>query len=232
MNLKELIAAFKSEWAKGEQANKETLEDLIADMEPIAARDYKQIKKLEQKAEGKSPEDVLALESKIEELTDQLAKSTRETEKTIRQLTRERDEAVAAADGERKAVTRLTVDNELTDALSKAGIKKELIPAARALLKEQGILEVESEGDVRRAVAKMMADGKEQRIPLGDYITKHFATSEIGKAFIPASGDSGGGAGGVHFAGSAARTLTLAEHQALSPKEQSAFFEGGGKLIE
>jgi hypothetical protein len=65
-------------------------------------------------------------------------------------------------------------------------------------------------------------------MPLGDYITKHFATSEIGKAFIPASGDSGGGAGGVSFKGTATRTASQAEISAMKPTDRAAFFAAGG----
>jgi hypothetical protein len=143
---------------------------------------------------GIKPEDFAKLEKERDEL---IAKNT-EAAKILKQLTKERDDATSKAQAESAANHKLLVDNGLTDALTKAGIRKEFLPAARALLKEQGIIGVEADGDIRRAVAKL-ADGK--LLPLEEYVSKHFAASDEGKAFIPADGNSGGGTGGPNRSG-------------------------------
>lgn len=150
--------------------------------------------KLKKKSTGEDDK-VTQLEEKIDELNEQLSKVTRDSEKTKKALEKERDEAKTRAENEEKAVSRLVLDNGLTEALTASGVRKELLPAARALLKEQGNLSVKSEGEARKAVAKLVADGKEEELDLSEYITKHFAGTEAGKAFLNPSGNSG--AGGV-----------------------------------
>lgn len=177
--------------------------------------------KLKKKDDGEGGK-VAELESKIDDLTEQLAKTTRDSEKARKALEKERDDFKAMAANEQTAVSRLVLDNGLTEALTKAGVRKELLPAARALLKEQGILSVKSEGDVRKAVAKLAKDGKEEELTLEDYITKHFVASESGKAFIPASGNSGAGAGGNGGAGGSCAGKKWAE---MSLKERTELFK-------
>jgi len=229
MNLKELIVAFKAEWAKGEQASKETLDDLISDMEPIAARDYKQIKKLEQRAEGKSPEDVAALEIKIEDLTDQLARVTKDSEKTAKKLAAERDEAMTLAQSEQKATTKLLIENGLTEELVKAGVPKERLKAARLLIESEGILNIKTEGDIRRAVAKVMKEGKEVELSLSDFVSKEWIGRDEAKALIP-DGNSGTGAGG-NTGGAGSKQMKMEAFNSLKPVEQSAFMAEGGQLV-
>lgn len=177
--------------------------------------------KLKKKDDGEGGK-VAELESKIDDLTEQLAKTTRDSEKVRKALEKERDDFKALAANEQTAVSRLVLDNGLTEALTKAGVRKELLPAARALLKEQGILSVKSDGDVRKAVAKLAKDGKEEELTLEDYITKHFVASESGKAFIPASGNSGAGAGGNGGAGGSGAGKKWAE---MSLKERTELFK-------
>jgi len=51
-------------------------------------------------------------------------------------------------------VNRLLLDAGLTNELSKANIKPSMLAAAKALIREKGILSIEGEKDVRTAVAK------------------------------------------------------------------------------
>jgi len=229
MNLKELIAAFKAEWAKGEQASKETLDDLISDMEPIAARDYKQIKKLEQRAEGKSPEDVAALEIKIEDLTDQLARVTKDSEKTAKKLAAERDEALTLAQSEQKATSKLLIENGLTEELVKAGVPKERLKAARLLIESEGILNIKTEGDIRRAVAKVVKEGKEVELSLSDFVTKEWIGRDEAKALIP-DGNSGAGASPGRDGGTT-RQMAIDAYNAMKPQEQADFMKSGGQIV-
>lgn len=199
------------------QAEKEREEEVAE----LKTKNADLLGKLKKKDDGEGGK-VAELESKIDDLTEQLAKTTRDSEKVRKALENERDDFKAMAANEQTAVSRLVLDNGLTEALTKAGVRKELLPAARALLKEQGILSVKSEGDVRKAVAKLAKDGKEEELTLEDYITKHFVASESGKAFIPASGNSGAGAGGNGGAGGSGAGKKWAE---MSLKERTELFK-------
>lgn len=219
--LKEMLTGLGVDAAKIDaivaQAEKEREEEVAE----LKQKNADLLGKLKKKDDGEGGK-VAELESKIDDLTEQLAKTTRDSEKLRKALEKERDDFKALAANEQTAVSRLVLDNGLTEALTKAGVRKELLPAARALLKEQGILSVKSEGDVRKAVAKLAKDGKEEELTLEDYITKHFVASESGKAFIPASGNSGAGAGGNGGAGGSGAGKKWAE---MSLKERTELFK-------
>ncbi len=154
--------------------------------------DIKALKTSLREKDGIKPEDFTRLEHERDELKTALT----DMQKNVKTLTKERDEYKTAAEKEIATSHRELVENRLTDALTKAGVKKELLPAARALLREKGVLSVKTEGDARRAIASLQKDGKAEELSLEDYVEKHFATSDEGKAFIPANTDSGSGAGG------------------------------------
>lgn len=224
--LKEMLKGLGVDAAKIDaivaQAEKEREEEVAG----LKTKNADLLGKLKKKDDGEGGK-VAELESKIDDLTEQLAKTTRDSEKVRKALEKERDDFKAMAANEQTAVSRLVLDNGLTEALTKAGVRKELLPAARALLKEQGILSVKSEGDVRKAVAKLAKDGKEEELTLEDYITKHFVASESGKAFIPASGNSGAGAGGNGGAGGSGAGKKWAE---MSLKERTELFKTNPNL--
>lgn len=138
---------------------------------------------------------VAELEAKVDELTEQNATLKRDTDKAVKKLTSERDDAQTALTSERSAVSRLVLENGLTEELTKAGIKKELLPAARAYLRERGALSVESEGDIRKAVAIIKDKAGDRKVSIDAYV-KEFASSDEGKAFIPAEANQGSGSGG------------------------------------
>jgi hypothetical protein len=218
--LKEMLKALGVEAAKIDAIVEKAEAEQEEKVAGLKQKNQDLLGKLKKKDDGEGGK-VAELESKIDDLTDQLAKATRDSEKARKALEKERDDFKAKADAETSAVSRLVLDNGLTEALTKAGVRKELIPAARALLKEQGILSVKSDGDVRKAVAKLVKDGKEEELGLEDYITKHFVASESGKAFIPPSGNSGAGAGGTGGAGS----VTGKKWADMSLKERTELFK-------
>lgn len=204
---------------------KSKLADATASIEKLKAKNDELI--AEKRSTKTGAEAKLAdAEAKIDELTETLAKSQRDHDKALKAAEKARDEALQAVEGERGAVSKLVLENGLTDALQKAGVTPTQLPAVRAYLKEKGVLAVESEGDVRRAVAKLVKDGKESKLSVEEYVNQ-FAASDEGKAFIPASGNAGSGAGGQR-GGAAVSTRTQAELSAMAPKDRAAFFAGGG----
>jgi hypothetical protein len=119
------------------------------------------------------------------------------------------DKATKALEGEAKFVQSLLVDNGLSDALVKAGVKEPAhLKAVKAML--SGQVQIVADGDVR--VAKV---GEK---PLGDFVTD-WAKSDEGKFFVTAQQNSGGGAqGGNGNASGAPKSLK----EAKTPEERRA----------
>lgn len=125
--------------------------------------------------------DVEKLHERIEALEterDTLAKQTKETTKQLETVAKQ-------LESESGFTSKLLLDNGLTDALVKAGIKKELLPAAKALFSQQA--KVIAEGDTRKAVI-----GDKE---LSAFVTEWSASDE-GKHFVQAPANGGGGADG------------------------------------
>ena len=111
----------------------------------------------------------------------------------VTELTRAKTKAEGLAEratkdlqAEQSQTQRLLVDTGLNDALAKAGVTNPgYLKAVKSMLAMQAKVEVE--GDAR--VVKI--DGK----ALPDYV-KEWSTSDDGKHFVAAPGNSGGGSGG------------------------------------
>jgi len=216
MTLKELLAAIKAERELGDKADKAKIDDFLDQIEPIASRDYAMIKKLEKKAEGKTTEDVSALEEQIQKLTDDLEASRRESDKATKKITAERDELSKKLSDEASAINGLLIDGGLTSALA-GKVKPAHLEAVKGLLSRSFV--VESDGTVRKAVAVTKdKDGKEKKIGVDDYLKEWFA-GDVGKEFAIDQGGSGGGSGGSG-SGGAGPTGKRARYEALNAKKQ------------
>jgi len=242
-SLNDIITHLKFELGREGSLSKESILPLVEKIEPLAARDWARIKKLERKVEafsGKSPEE---LESSIKELetlkaelesTKKLLGEKDELLKTISKERAEKEEALAKSLADEKAaVARLLLDAGLTAELSKANVKPSLLGAAKALIREKGILEVDGEGDVRTAVARVRRDGVEQKVSLADWV-REFVASDEGKEFIAAKENAGSGAG-EHRASTgtaSANSIPAERFWSLPAKDRSAFILKGGTVTE
>lgn len=226
MGLKELIAELKAERAKGDKADAAVIDGLLDDIEPIASRDYATIMRLEKKAAGKSTEDVNALEAQIQALTDERDNAKREADKQVKALSKERDTLKESATQFRDRTHRLMKDDGLRKALVDAGVKKEYLDAAHALL----LRDIQVDDEKGEAFAMLAKDGKETRFAIADHV-KTWGASEQGKHFIGNPSSSGGGAlgSGSHPIG---KTMTRAEEAGRSPEEKAAFYKGGGVVTD
>lgn len=179
----------------------------------------------EKKATKTGAERLLAdANEKIEELNAQIKNLQTDSEKKLNALEARNKEAVGLVESERNANVKLLVENGITDALTKAGVIKELLPAARALIKEQGIVSIEADGDSRKAVVVMKADGKEERLSITDYVSKHFVASNEGKAFVSATINFGAGASG------SSSNVRTSEKGVMLEKYQKAVKDGNADL--
>ncbi len=242
-SLNDIISHLKFELGKEGPLSKETILPLIEKIEPLAARDWARIKKLERRMEafsGKSPEEFEQSMKELETLKAELESTKKlleEKDEQLKTLSKERADKEAALSkslaDEKAAVARLVLDAGLTSELSKANVKPSLLGAVKALIREKGILAVEGEGDVRTAVARVSRDGVEQKMNLSDWV-KEFVASDEGKAYIAAKENAGSGAG-EHRAPAktdSANSLSAERFWSLPAKDRSAFILKGGTVIE
>lgn len=131
------------------------------------------------------PADVERLETEVERLKGELTTAT----KTATQATKRAEAAEKSLGDEQAHTASLLVDGGLVTALTEAGVKNPAhLKAAAALLKTSAKVEVTTGEDGKRTA---MVDGK----PLADFV-KGWSASDDGKAFVSATVNSGGGAGG------------------------------------
>lgn len=157
--------------------------ELEAAVEALTAKNREllgEVKVAKAKAKGAEidPAEHAALQSEIEGLRADLTKATKDSAKTIEQLQKD----LSAKDN---SLQSYLIDNGLTDALVKAGVRSEFMPAAKAMLRNQAQIKADN-GDY----AALMGDK-----PLVDAVAE-WASSDEGKHFISAPANSGGGAAG------------------------------------
>lgn len=157
--------------------------ELEAAVEALTAKNREllgEVKVAKAKAKGAEidPAEHAALQSEIEGLRADLTKVSKDSAKTIEQLQKD----LSAKDN---SLQSYLIDNGLTEALVKAGVRSEFMPAAKAMLRNQAQIKADN-GDY----AALMGDK-----PLVDAVAE-WASSDEGKHFISAPANSGGGAAG------------------------------------
>lgn len=161
----------------------ERIAELEAAIEVLSAKNREllgEVKVAKAKAKGAEvdPAEYAALQSEVDALKADLAKVTKDSTKTIEQLQKD----LTSKDG---ALQSYLIDNGLTDALVKAGVRSEFMGAAKAMLRSQAQIKADN-GDY----SALMGDK-----PLVDAVAE-WAASDEGKHFISAPANSGGGASG------------------------------------
>lgn len=178
--------------------------ELIADLKE--ARKGKQI----------DPAELEKLEAKVEELSGKLTAA----DKTAKDATTAADKATKALASEQGVTHRLIAENGLVAELTKAGVTDPAyLDAVKAL--HLGQVKVVAEGEERKA---LYGDK-----PLADAI-KEWAGSDIGKRFVTAPNNSGGGAPGGKGSGESGKKISETVFKTLGPKERASFFESGGVI--
>lgn len=191
-------------------ALKKAIDDARAEeKEAAAALQANNKKLLDQLREAKKsleidPAKHAALEDQVETLTAQL----NERDKAYKKL--EKDSTAAAAaltkqyEEEHGFTKTLLVDNGLSDALVKAGVEPQFMPAVKAMLKAQVAVVADANG--RRA---LVGDK-----PLADFVAA-WATGDEGKHFVKAQANSGGSAGGGAGSGAAVTFIAANDKVAI-----------------
>jgi len=241
ITLKDITGRIKAELQKGEAADRDEILQLIDRVEPFAARDWARIKKLERRTEamaGKSPEDIEKSFTELETLRGEVEKHRgllTEKEKLLEAQGSENSARMKALqeelESEHQAVERLVLDQGVTSELVNANAKGPLIGAAKALIREKGILRIEKDGTARRAVAVEIKDGREVKRELSDWM-KEFLASEEGKEFVTARPNQGSGVQEVRIGTEPGKDGMNSEtFWALPAKERAAYMSKGGTIL-
>ncbi|MDD4390240.1 MAG: hypothetical protein PHW03_05490 [Eubacteriales bacterium] len=185
--------------------------------EALAANNKKLLAELKEARKGKEidPAEFNALQEEKEALEGKLTEAL----KTTKAAVKEAETAKKALEEEAGFVSKLLVDNGLTDALLKANVKPELSKAVKAMLASQ--VQLKAEGSERIA---MIGDKK-----LNDFISE-WAKSDEGKHFVAAPNNQGGGANGGSSGGGEIKTMTRSAFEALDPIKKVEFSKSGGTL--
>lgn len=207
LNDSEVKAAIK---AAADAAVSEATAGLIAKNQELLGK----VKKL-QKDAAIDPAEYQALSEAKDTAEAKLAEAL----KTVKQATTQAEKDRKALEAETGYVSKLLIDNGLTDALLKAGVKPEMSKAVKAMLAGQVSLKVE--GDKRLAVVGDKA--------LGDFVTE-WAQSDEGKHFVAAPANQGGGANGGAQGAGKSKVMARAAYEQLQPDQKMAFIKDGGKL--
>jgi hypothetical protein len=193
-------------------AVEEATQPLVAKRDELLA----EVKKA-RKGQQIDPEAVSKLEDQIEALKGELTAAQR----AAKTASTEADKARKALESEAGYVQKLLIDNGLTDALTKAGVKEPAhLKAVKAML--SGQVQIAADGDQR--VAKVGDKA------LSDFVSE-WAKGEEGKFFVAAPANAGGGSSGGGGAGGA-KTMNRSAWDQADHATRAAFAREGGKVTE
>lgn len=194
------------------------VETAEAKAEAVAAKNKELLGELK-KARKNSEIDPAEFES-LRETNEALEAKLAEATKANKTALAEVDKYKKLHESESGFTSKLLVENGLMAELTAAGVKKELLDGAKALIERQ--VKIESDGDNR--IAKV---GDKT---LKDYVTE-WAGSDIGKNYVAAPANSGGGSQGGGGK-PATKTMARASFDGLGTTEQAAFMQSGGSLTD
>ena len=183
----------------------------------LAKKNQELLAELKEARKGRAidPAELDRLQSKIDALEVDLG-SAQKASKEQAKLLKQAQDALASESG---FTQKLLLDNGLTEALVKAGVANQFLPAVKAMLGSQ---------------AKIITDGDARKAIIGDKELSEFvsswATSDEGKHYIAAPSNGGGGASGGAGNGSNAKVWTRERFDAASHFERSEFAKAGGKV--
>lgn len=134
---------------------------------------------------------------------------------------KERDALIAERDDAKGRVQKHLVDGGLTEALVAAGVAKEYMPAAKALLKSESKFEVSDDG--------VTVNGKAMK----EFVSE-WAQGDAGKPYIAADRNGGGGAQGANGGGKAntEKTVKRSEFNEMNAEAKAKHFREGGAVVD
>lgn len=201
VEFEEDVQGLKSALEKERDARKALEGKLPKDFDPD---EYKTLKQQAEERERREAEE----RGEWEKLREKLKQEHQETVEELEQEMAKRD----------NAITRLTVERELTEAISRVGVRDEYRQAVKALLERAGPT-VEQTDDGYRGV---FPDDLHGNKPIGEYV-EEWAESEEAEPFLAATNATGGGASGRSPGGAATKSLSE-----MSENERMDFIDQHG----
>jgi len=162
------------------------------------------------------PEEHARLKEDIQELTDKAANADKARAKAEKDLKAAQDSTAA----EQLANHTLLVDRGISDALIKAGVKKEYMDFVKAKYLTQAKV-VEADGARKGQIGDKDIDA----------FFGEWAKGEEAKHFIGAPANNGGGATGGGGGAGTGKTYTQAQINAMAPKERFAAMTQPGVTV-
>jgi hypothetical protein len=185
----------------------------------LSKKNQELITELREAKKGRAidPADLDRLQAKIDSLEADLSGAQKASKDQAKALKQAQDALVS----ESGFTQKLLLDNGLTEALVKAGVASQFLPAVKAMFGTQ---------------AKIVADGDVRKALIGDKDLTEFvsswATSDEGKHYISAPANGGGGASGGTGGSSGQKVWTREKFDSSSHFERSEFAKAGGKVME
>lgn len=164
------------------------------------------------------PEDVAAIEAERDKALTDLAAA----QKQAKDATAAADKATKALEQESGFTHKLVAENGVVAALTAAGVTDSAyLDAAKAL---------------HLPNVKIIADGAARNAlygdkPLADAI-KEWAAGDVGKKFVSAPVNGGGGAQGSQGGQGGGKTVTRSAFDAMDQGARAAFAKEGGKVVD
>lgn len=202
-----------------EELSAKIADAIESEVSGLKAKNAELASKLKEARQGTQvdPAELDRLQSKIDSLEADLS-GAHKASKDQAKLLKQAQDALVSESG---FTQKLLLDNGLTEALVKAGVASQFLPAVKAMLGTQG--KIVAEGDVRKA---LIGDKD-----LTEFVSS-WATSDEGKHYISAPANGGGGASGGTGNGSGQKVWTREKFDASSHFERSEFAKAGGKVME
>lgn len=183
----------------------------------LKAKNLELIDKL-RKAKGGEPADIERLETELETVRAELKTAN----KSVKDLTKERDTFKTTAESETNASRKFIVDQGLTEHLVANKVPSQFLPAVKKLLADQ--VTIKQDGENRVA---MVGDKT-----LGDFV-KAWSQGDEGKNFVTATVNGGGGSPGGKASGNGtSKTLARSAFDQLAQFDRAQFAKDGGKVVD
>lgn len=201
-------------------ALKAAIEEAVSEAKTgLETKNKELLAELKEARKGKTidPSEVERLEGKIDELTGKLTAA----EKQAKDSAKAAETATKALEKESGFTHKLVAENGVMKALADAGVTDPAyLEAAKAM--HISNVKIVAEGDDRKA----MYGDKELAVAI-----KEWAGGDVGKKFVSAPNNGGGGAPGGK-GGEGVKTVTRQQFDALEPQARVTFAKEGGKVVD
>lgn len=177
-----------------------------------------------------------SLQSQLEEINGKLSEYQKkqlegetDVSKVREQLTTQHQKEIEKFQTElstsKSTIEKLVIDNGLSDAITKANIAPHHIPAVKALIRTENKIAISDNEGIPSATVNGQG--------LHEFV-KSWASGDVGKHYVSAGNNGGGGASGADKGskGSGVKTISRSDFESMDSKVRSSFISDGGKVVD